>query len=178
MAAWSETRVSGTAVATKQVTPAPKPPKRHKAAQGEWDTIRAAFAHAACAHCGLRAESLHHIVSKARGGDDVEANLVPLCGDGTRGCHGLLESHGTGWERVAASVRNYVCSRSDRWAYVLGKLGETLFDRTYPAKTRVCSDRFCVLPDGHSGPHLPLSDKAFESREERFSFPREPLEEV
>ena len=35
--------------------------------------------------------SLHHICKHPR--DDVRANLVMLCGSGTTGCHGLVESH-------------------------------------------------------------------------------------
>lgn len=35
--------------------------------------------------------SLHHISRHPR--DDVEGNLVMLCGDGVRGCHGLIEAH-------------------------------------------------------------------------------------
>lgn len=34
--------------------------------------------------------SLHHISKHPR--DDVEANLVMLCGSGTTGCHGLVEA--------------------------------------------------------------------------------------
>ena len=30
----------------------------------------------------------HHVVSRARGGDDITDNLVLLCGSGTTGCHG------------------------------------------------------------------------------------------
>lgn len=33
-----------------------------------------------------------HVVSRAQGGDDVEDNIVPGCGSGTTGCHGLLTS--------------------------------------------------------------------------------------
>lgn len=35
--------------------------------------------------------SLHHISNKPR--DDLEANLVMLCGDGTRLCHGLITAN-------------------------------------------------------------------------------------
>ena len=44
-----------------------------------------------CALCPKRWESLHHISKHPR--DDVEANLVMLCGHGTAGCHGLVEAH-------------------------------------------------------------------------------------
>ena len=44
-----------------------------------------------CALCGATEPlSLHHIANKPR--DDVEANLVMVCGSGTTGCHGLIEA--------------------------------------------------------------------------------------
>jgi hypothetical protein len=33
-----------------------------------------------------------HLVPKGLGGDDVDDNIVPGCGSGTTGCHGLLTS--------------------------------------------------------------------------------------
>lgn len=33
-----------------------------------------------------------HVVPKGLGGDDVDDNIVPGCGSGTTGCHGLLTS--------------------------------------------------------------------------------------
>lgn len=44
-----------------------------------------------CALCGGRAESWQHRVAKGRGGPTDLFNCVPLCGDGTRGCHGWAE---------------------------------------------------------------------------------------
>lgn len=45
-----------------------------------------------CALCGSSESlSLHHIIKRPR--DDVEANLIMLCGDGVRGCHGKVEAH-------------------------------------------------------------------------------------
>ena len=41
------------------------------------------FIEEACWVCGGRWSDLHHIVSRAQGGDDVVANLAPLC----RPCH-------------------------------------------------------------------------------------------
>lgn len=51
-----------------------------------------------CALCqaslgGTTPLSLHHVVRRGRGGDDVRANLVMLCGSGTTGCHGRVEAH-------------------------------------------------------------------------------------
>ena len=44
-----------------------------------------------CVRCGRRAESWQHRVSKGRSGPTDHFNCVPLCGDGTRGCHGWAE---------------------------------------------------------------------------------------
>jgi hypothetical protein len=114
------------------VTPDTKPQRRHRADTAEWKEIRARFADACCVSCGLAAESLHHVVPKSQGGDDVEANLVPLCGDGTRGCHGKLESHAPGWEQIAAHVRAYVMARESRLSYVIGRIGQARFEERYP----------------------------------------------
>lgn len=35
--------------------------------------------------------SLHHVLKHPR--DDVRGNLLMLCGDGVRGCHGRIEAH-------------------------------------------------------------------------------------
>ena len=53
--------------------------------------------------CGNRAESFGHRVRKGQGGSWSPVNAVHLCGDGTRGEHGLLTSYPTlaragGWE--------------------------------------------------------------------------------
>jgi hypothetical protein len=118
--------------APRQVEPRPKPQRRLKATSAQWDEIREGFAPATCVHCGLAAQSLHHIVPKSQGGDDVPENLAPVCGDGTRGCHGLIESHASGWERVAASIRPYVLLNRPRCAYVIGKIGWDRFNARYP----------------------------------------------
>jgi hypothetical protein len=63
--------------------------------------------------------SLHHVHRHPR--DDVEANLVMLCGDGTRGHHGRIEAHDR-----AVSVQLYVYlvrERLDTMAYLGEKLG-------------------------------------------------------
>lgn len=46
-----------------------------------------------CALCERSdiALSLHHISRHPR--DDVEGNLIMLCGDGVQGCHGMIEAH-------------------------------------------------------------------------------------
>lgn len=57
--------------------------------------------------------SRHHVVPKGQGGDDLDVNLIWVCGDGTRGCHGVLThrgrgDHGLTFEQVAAALLEYV----------------------------------------------------------------------
>ncbi len=81
-------------------------------------------------------------------------NLAPLCGSGTTGCHGLLETHGTGWERVAASVRQYVMVSNERRGYQETHAGGS-FTRRYPplesADPQFLADRKTIL-SRHSDP--------------------------
>ena len=53
-----------------------------------------------CEVCGRRAESTHHRKPRGMGGSKdpaahSAANLLRVCGDGTRGCHGMIESNRT-----------------------------------------------------------------------------------
>ena len=54
-----------------------------------------------CEVCGRRAESTHHRKPRGMGGSKdpaahSPANLLRVCGDGTRGCHGMIESDRAG----------------------------------------------------------------------------------
>lgn len=65
---------------------------------------------------------MHHVVSRARGGDDCADNIVPLCPD----CH----------EKVSQLDREHLAvlaaSLEDaEYAYVVGKLGEAGMERTF-----------------------------------------------
>lgn len=63
----------------------PKPAKRIK----DPDALRVArLSGDECAACGVRAESVHHVIPKGERGDDVPGNLLLLCGHGTAKCHG------------------------------------------------------------------------------------------
>lgn len=65
--------------------------------------------------------SLHHIHKHPR--NDVRANLVMLCGDGTTGCHGLIEAHDI---VTCALLGIYLQNeRPDSIAYLVDLLGET-----------------------------------------------------
>jgi len=113
----------------EQVFADPRPAKRIRASKAEWTRIREQFAHECCVACGLPANHLHHVVfKKADRGDDVVANLVPIC----TSCHDRFHSHGIGWERIARHIRAYVMARHSRLDYVIGKMGEELWERRYP----------------------------------------------
>lgn len=56
-------------------------------------TRRKVLGDRACRACGNQAATGHHLLPKGERGDDVVDNIVPVCGDGTQGCHGAL--HGS-----------------------------------------------------------------------------------
>lgn len=79
-----------------------------------------------CAGASSLPLSLHHLVSRSLGGDDVADNLAPLCGDGTRGCHGRVENRELAFLTVLAE------SLTDaEYAYIIGKLGEAGPERLF-----------------------------------------------
>lgn len=113
----------------------PKPQKRYRATKEEWESIRYAFRASNCLVCGAywdsKRDSLHHVYPRGQGGDDVIVNLVPLCGSGTTGCHGLIEARDA---RARATLRENF-SDAHRWylTYKLGFGAEAWLDRNYPA---------------------------------------------
>ena len=125
--------------------PDPKPERRRKASREEWAEVLAPAVYEACGWrciaCGeenLAMLSIHHVVPKDRGGDDVLENLVVLCGYKPlkpTGCHKTVQEHLDGWEKVAARVRAFVWARASRLLYARDKLGEDGFDRMYPLPT-------------------------------------------
>lgn len=65
---------------------------------------------------------LHHLLSRAQGGDDVVENIVPLCPE----CH----------ERVTRRCADECLALADNledgeYAYLIGKLGEGALERLY-----------------------------------------------
>lgn len=112
--------------------------------------IAKVLAEGECRACGQRNFlSRAHLVAKGQRGDDVEANIVPLCGDGTRGCHGSLTDHhpagwpsrlvGKDWRFVASVLRGKL--REDELEYVLAKKGADWLDRVYPKGDRRAYDK-------------------------------------
>lgn len=80
-----------------------------------------------CELCGKRkAESAHHAVSRKQGGDDIIENLVALCGDGVRLCHGEVEASRSARSRLRPKLRPEVV------AYIIERKGEAWLDRKYP----------------------------------------------
>ena len=85
-----------------------------------------------CRGCGAPSPLTRaHLVPRSLGGDDVTANLIPLCGSGTTGCHGATENREPGWEKITARVRATLTD--DEIAYVLGRKGDGFLDRYWPA---------------------------------------------
>lgn len=79
-----------------------------------------------------------HVVPRSQGGDDVDDNLVPGCGSGTTGCHGLLTahreipSHPAGLS-VAEALDRMNRRLTDRERdYAARKKDRGWIDRTYP----------------------------------------------
>ena len=110
--------------------PDPKPAKRIKDKKAGRDKI---LLEGRCRVCG-RTWSLNraHLVPKGQGGDDVDANIVPLCGSGTTGCHGALTAHTREWRVIAAILRENL-TPAER-AYCITKKGADWLDRVYPQR--------------------------------------------
>lgn len=61
-----------------------------------------------CGACGGQPGSVHHVVPRSEGGDDVAGNLMLLCGNGTMGCHGAL--HGNPYVVEVLNVTKHIGS--------------------------------------------------------------------
>lgn len=120
--------------------PAPKPvseggigrkkPERNKRTVASADRIaeiRAKKCVGGCRLCGKHPASAHHLIPRSLGGIWTESNIVGLCGDGTTGCHGLVEAR----NRAACHLLRSLLTDAE-YAYVIGKKGEGFLDRYYP----------------------------------------------
>jgi hypothetical protein len=74
-----------------------------------------------CAGCGGRATNAHHVVPRSAGGDDVDENLLPVCGSGTTGCHGAYHA---GDEDVRRALGEAIALRPAMMSYVMFRLGD------------------------------------------------------
>lgn len=122
-----------TAEGEGRMTPAdPKPVARVRADLKDWETMREMLAQP-CQVCGdcfrtaWVAKSLHHIVPRSQGGDDVPENLAVLCGHGTVGCHGDVEARRSG-ARTELRLNMTLAQKEYVWA----RKGEAWMDRHYP----------------------------------------------
>lgn len=99
-------------------SPDPKRPPRHKDSRA---TKRACLKWRWCGCCLEPVGSGHHVYPRGQGGDDVLANIVPLCGSGTTGCHGLVENgDATTCAKLGAHI---LAERHDVIEYLRFKLG-------------------------------------------------------
>ena len=80
-----------------------------------------------CRLCGKPGTNLHHVIPRSRGlAAWSESNLVPLCGSGTTGCHGLIEAHDrAACQRLAERLTDA------EYAYVIEAAGEGFLERRY-----------------------------------------------
>jgi hypothetical protein len=118
----------------------PKPWRRHVATFEEWEGIYAEkVTGQLCRGCGTTTGKItgHHMVPKSLGGDDVAANIIPLCGSGTQGCHGAIEDHNPGWEAIATAVRESLSPLELQ--YALAKKGRYWLDRYLPHDEQLCA---------------------------------------
>jgi 5-methylcytosine-specific restriction endonuclease McrA len=101
----------------------PGRPRRYRrvvAGPKQWAALRAEklqgqLCRVCCAPPNIHAGQLHHLISRAQGGDDVADNLVPLC----RACHEAVTTRDSGaLRRLASSLTD------SEYAAIIGKLGE------------------------------------------------------
>lgn len=110
--------------------PDPKPAKRHVATQKEWQRIRESVFPTWCRVCeARRADNLHHVIPRSGRGSDVIENLLPVCGSGTTGCHGLIEGRSE-WAR--GRVREAILADPAMTDYVVERKGWGWLDKAYP----------------------------------------------
>lgn len=123
------------------MTADPRPAKRVKDRDAGREKVRR---EGRCRVCG-RVPSGHpldslqrmHLVPKGLGGDDVDENIVPGCGSGTTGCHGMLTSaredphHPAGLTVAQARERLLLALLPEERAYAAGKRYEDWLDSYY-----------------------------------------------
>jgi len=125
--------------------PDPRPPRRIVDPEAGKAKVAAEGECRLCGHVpsGHPLDSLNrmHVIPKGQGGDDVEDNIIPGCGSGTTGCHGLLTSrredpHHPRDFTVADALDAMNRRLSDRErAYAEGKKWPGWLGETYPRLT-------------------------------------------
>lgn len=81
-----------------------------------------------------------HLVPKGQGGDDVDENLIPICGSGVTGCHAILDDrrdsgltdacHPFTFAEAASTLRARLLD--EEAAYAVGAKGEAWLDWRLP----------------------------------------------
>jgi 5-methylcytosine-specific restriction endonuclease McrA len=98
--------------------------RRKVASPKQWQAIIAEKGSACRLYGGLPRGDVeyHHLVPRSQGGDDVAANIVPLC----RGCHVAVTTRDSG------ALQSLVFNLTDsERAYIIGKLGEGGIERLF-----------------------------------------------
>lgn len=104
----------------------PRPVKRHKASPAEWRSIREALLPTDCRVCHTqRASHLHHVASRAQGGDDIRENLLPVCAS----CHDLIHGR-SDW--ALSQVRDRITENPSMLDYLIRQKGWDWLNRSYP----------------------------------------------
>lgn len=84
---------------------------------------------AECRLCGKRSPlERHHLVPRSQRGDDVDANIVPLCGGFTDGCHRLITENDAD---ALALLRGRLWPEEE--AYAAQRMGWGWLERRYPS---------------------------------------------
>lgn len=98
--------------------------RRKVASRKQWEALRAEKG-SSCRVCGTTNPALlhlHHLVRRWDRGDDVAANLVPVCGD----CHGRIHLRVPGYALTLLSRLEDV-----EYAYMIQRGGEDYPERVY-----------------------------------------------
>lgn len=107
-------------------TPNPRPARRVVDAQAG---RRKCGEGAACRLCGIRRLlERHHLVPRGQRGDDVDENLVPLCGGFGSGCHALITENDPG---ALSLLRGRLHPEEEQ--YVARKMGWAWLEARYPS---------------------------------------------
>lgn len=121
----------------EQLGRGPQKKSRFKANKKRLEQLRAAK-DGPCRVCGgAPPNELHHLIPRSQGGDDQNANLVPLCHD----CHSKVTRYDR--EACAALRANlqwrdpkgaHPLESGDEYAYMVGKKGEGWVEDRYPVR--------------------------------------------
>lgn len=119
------------------VTPDPKPRRRIVDADAGVEKVKREGRCRVCKARGVYSSepnpyghvllTRHHTVPKSAGGDDVDDNIGPVCGDGTVGCHSDIEEY-----RAGAREAYRLAMTPSEVAYVTARKSLAWLDRHYP----------------------------------------------